>query len=658
MLVRGARTAQVGVAALRYAARAGGATDAIGVARQPGSTGCNGAQRSLSSLSSSSSGGAATRAGRDTARLATLAANTQRRSMFSTDGRSTRSRRGTRSSSSSSSSSSSLGSDGSSGSNGGPLGLYEDMVRRNTVNSDPNQVEALELLQRLHGEIAHAVATGTEPALSTAAPAAGSASSASSSGWSFSSLFGSGDATPSAPTPAGPRGVYLWGGVGCGKTFIMDLLFDAAPTPRKRRAHFHSFMLDIHRRTHALRQGGLDGDPIPLIAADLADDAWLLCFDEFQVTDVADALIMRRLFEEMLRLGVVMVATSNRPPEDLYKNGVQRDHFVPFIATLQSECDVFGMESHTDYRLVKGMDVGQTVMLHPLEGGGGDGGDGEGSAEGVAARAQYDALWAKMTEGATTSAATLVALGHEIAVPEAAHQRNTARFAFGDLCSKALGAADYLAVAKAYHTVFIHGAPVLRLDVHGRDTVRRFITLVDTLYDANVKLVLLAAAPPLQLFAAPPQRADGSTFDEVFAFDRTVSRLVEMNSAEYLERPVKVLTGPEFLKQIEVQRLTDAVIRRVWDRYDTNGSGDLDREELRACMEDVTEMKVGHRNVPDSAVGALFASLDADGNGAVEWPEFQAAARKHGLGYADVWALKPQKMDPLKRTNWIPGVSG
>ena len=190
-------------------------------------------------------------------------------------------------------------------------------------------------------------------------------------------------------------------------------------------------------------------------------------------------------------------------------------NFAPLVMSLTSKRCCCSFRTHArartfpqDYRLVKGMDVGERVMLHPLDDG--------------AVAAAYEKLWVRMTDGAAISPATLTALGHEIAVPEAAHTRNTARFGFDDLCSKALGAADYLAIAKAYHTVFIHGTPVLRLDVHGRDTVRRFITLVDTLYDANVKLVLFAGAAPIELFQVPPPREDGSTFDEVFAFDRTV----------------------------------------------------------------------------------------------------------------------------------------
>jgi predicted ATPase len=230
----------------------------------------------------------------------------------------------------------------------GPLFLYEQAIARNEIQSDDLQLAALVPLQKLHTQL-HEYKLPLVDAL----PPLGTTSGDGDTGF-FSSIFGGSAPEPAALAPVSqPEGVYLWGGVGCGKTYIMDLFFDAAPLERKSRVHFHSFMLDIHNRMHALRKGGLREDPIPHITREILNDSVLLCFDEFQVTDVADALILRRLFAHMMEMGMVVVATSNRPPTDLYKNGLQRELFVPFIDYLEESMVVHGMESQTDYRMVK-----------------------------------------------------------------------------------------------------------------------------------------------------------------------------------------------------------------------------------------------------------------------------------------------------------------
>jgi cell division protein ZapE len=301
-----------------------------------------------------------------------------------------------------------------------------------------------------------------------------------------------------------PRGLYIWGDVGRGKTMLMDLFFAEAPEPKKLRLHFTAFMRDIHARIHALRsQPGME-DPIAPLARAIARDVRLLCFDEFQVTDVADAMILGRLFEQFFAAGMVVVATSNTPPERLYEGGLNRQLFLPFIEQITAQMEVVTLNGPTDYRLqnLKDMDV----YLTPLS---------------PAADAAMDAAWTKVA-GGPGKPASLTVLGRTVAVPRAG--RGAARFSFEELCGRPLGPADYLAIAQDFHTVFVDHIPVLTPEM--RNWTRRFTLLIDTLYDEGVKLVCSAAAPPESLladdFGAEP-------------FRRTVSRLVEMRSEAYLQ---------------------------------------------------------------------------------------------------------------------------
>jgi cell division protein ZapE len=303
-----------------------------------------------------------------------------------------------------------------------------------------------------------------------------------------------------------PRGVYMWGDVGRGKSLLMDLFFESAPVPVKRRVHFNAFMVETHARIHAERQKGETDDPIPPVAKLIAKEATLLCFDEFQVTDIADAMVLGRLFDQLFELGVVIVATSNTPPDRLYEGGLNRQLFLPFVATIKEKLDVVELNGAVDYRRLRM--AGLDIYITPL---------------GPASDAKMDAAWLRLTDSKRGEPQVLTVLGRKLIVPQAA--RHVARFGFVDLCAKPLAAPDYLAIAQHFHTVLIDRIPVMTPDM--RNEARRFTLLIDTLYDDGVKLICSAAAPPDGLFT------DG---DGAEAFRRTASRLTEMQSTDYLSR--------------------------------------------------------------------------------------------------------------------------
>jgi cell division protein ZapE len=310
------------------------------------------------------------------------------------------------------------------------------------------------------------------------------------------------------------KGLYVYGDVGRGKTMLMDFFFEASPVVRKRRAHFHEFMLDVHERIHAYRQNmklseHAGEDPIRLTAAQLAEEAWLLCFDEFHVTDIADAMILGRLFAELFERDVVLVATSNVPPDDLYKDGLNRALFVPFIHMLEAHLDIVRLDARTDFRLEKL--AGMPVWYVPAD---------------AAADLALDDAWRRLAGGHEGEAQALPLKGRSVHVPRAA--MGVARFGFHDLCEQPLAAADYLRVAHEYHTIILDRVPVMTFDT--RNAAKRFIILLDTLYDMNVKLIASAAAEPDALY-------QGEEGFEAQEFRRTASRLIEMRSQAYLARP-------------------------------------------------------------------------------------------------------------------------
>jgi cell division protein ZapE len=305
-----------------------------------------------------------------------------------------------------------------------------------------------------------------------------------------------------------PQGLYLYGGVGRGKSMLMNLFFETVQLQAKERVHFHAFMRDIHAEIHRRRQlpiDGGDGDPIPGMADGIADNTTLLCLDEMEVRDIADAMIVGRLFQKLLERGVVVVTTSNRHPDDLYKHGLQRDRFLPFIAVIKDKLDVLALESAQDYRL--GRLAGQGVYHTPL---------------GPTADAALDAAWARLTDDAPPTPDYVQMPGRRFVVPAAAHE--VARFNFSDLCEQPLGPSDYLAIAAQFSTLILKDIP--QMTEEKKDAARRFVTLIDALYEHRTALICSAATPPEQLYTG---REGG------FEFARTASRLIEMQAADYIK---------------------------------------------------------------------------------------------------------------------------
>jgi cell division protein ZapE len=372
---------------------------------------------------------------------------------------------------------------------------YAALVAAGKIEADPAQAAVAERLAALDERLAEHRLARKSSAL----------------GW----LFGRRD---KAEGPV--KGLYVYGEVGRGKTMLMDLFFAASPVARKRRAHFHAFMADVHARVrifrHRLKRGELDGeDPIRLTADGIAAETWLLCFDEFHVTDIADAMILGRLFTRLFELGVVLVATSNVAPDDLYKDGLNRALFVPFIRLLHEHVEVARLDARTDYRLEKLAGVATWYVPADEE-----------------AQVALDNAWQKLTGLLEGEPCDIALQGRVLRVPQAA--MGVARFTFHQLCEQPLGANDYLRLAREFHTLIVDGIPVMNYDQ--RNAAKRFIILIDTLYDNAVKLIASAAAEPAALYRA----TEGY---EAHEFKRTASRLIEMRSESYLALPHGARTG-------------------------------------------------------------------------------------------------------------------
>jgi cell division protein ZapE len=364
---------------------------------------------------------------------------------------------------------------------------YQALVSSGAIEPDAAQAEAAEAFAALEQRLAHYKPVRKQGLIGR--------------------LFADKDEAP-------PRGLYVYGEVGRGKTMLMDMFFQQSPVEHKRRAHFHEFMAEVHERIFGLRQsiarGEIaDGDVIALTAAAIFDQAWLLCFDEFHVTDIADAMILGRLFSKLFELGTVVVATSNVAPDDLYKGGLNRALFLPFIAQISEHMDVLRLDARTDFRLEKL--AGVKMWLVPADAG---------------ADAALDHAWVRMTGNAPCKPRDISIKGRVLHVPCSAH--GVARFSFADICEKPLAASDYLRLARDYHTILIDHIPVM--DYAERNAAKRFIALIDTLYDNAVKLLASAQADPVSLYVA----SEGNEANE---FKRTSSRLIEMSSESYLALP-------------------------------------------------------------------------------------------------------------------------
>jgi len=560
-------------------------------------------------------------------------------------------------------------------SSGAVTQAYLSRVAEGAIQEDAAQLVACEHLDRVHSEVAafvgrRAVHLERFEALRKAEEA--SKNERKNQGWLLSLLSGSSggaeynseamDTEMKALQAEAPRGLYLHGGPGSGKTYCMDLCFGLFPVKKKRRVHFHEFMLQVHRMLHSLQQKGFQSDEMMDRCVDaLYEEGWVLCFDEFQVTDIADAMIIRRLFHALLARGMVVIATSNRAPEELYKNGIQRDLFLPFIKDLRERFDVVNVQSESDYRMIalkssdaskredQGFDFQNSKTFFVSKSGA------------LGDLAEYERIFEKLCggRGEVIQDIKLNVQGRKIHVPLAARNDDVARFSFDDLCGKPMGSADYLAIASSFHTVFIDSVPQMKLNMINQ--VRRFINMIDTFYDQQMLLFMHARAPmehmldrgsvqseeDVEKMVEQIQEVDligdaayvpsRSNIDEVFAFDRTLSRLHEMQSSNYFKQARAKLkerrqSPVRFFSEMEHSNLTKSDIERMWERYDLNSDGVIDEEELREMLKDITLFQSGHKHVPEEVFQEVLDRIrHGSTTNEIQKENFESYFLRHGV---------------------------
>ena len=509
--------------------------------------------------------------------------------------------------------------------------LYESMINSGKIRPDPRQRSVVSLLQSLGDK------------LETSGVRAPQRPRIQPNGW-FGS-FGASSA-PSLDGAPSLRGLYVYGGCGTGKTMLMDMFFHNVLFQKKKRVHFHEYMIDVHQRLFEMQKRDANrlkkcdtqwtaanaeaqrmslnsptpqnsGDLVERIACDLFNEAELLCFDEFQVTHISDAVIMRRLFSFLFQKGVVMVATSNRPPDDLYLNGLNRELFTPFIPLLEQYCVVHNMDSGTDHRqLTNGGDQDTfKVFFSPLD-----------------AVSLLEAKFFHLAQNQIDLEANCLEVqGRSVSVRRAAKKSSVVWFTFKELCDKPLGSADYIKIAKKYHTVFLEGIPALTLQE--RDQVRRFITLIDTLYDHGVKLVCSSESSLItDIFTVDDQTRKTSSMDEIFAWDRTVSRLTEMTSVEYLIKHIRKLSAPEFFGQydLDASKFAESDLRQIFVRYDKNNDSIIAVAGLTRMINDLDSVIRGQPAYNRIASSCLIDMLSKDGR-RIHFSVFREFVDTHGL---------------------------
>ncbi|KAI9470950.1 MAG: AFG1-like ATPase-domain-containing protein [Benjaminiella poitrasii] len=408
-----------------------------------------------------------------------------------------------------------------------PINRYNDIATKGQLKTDPEQRRVIEKLDKLWYQL-----EGYEPK-------AHKKDKGKPNVWSR--LFGSRNLQEMNVADARiPKSLYIYGNVGTGKTMVMDLFFNTLAIKRKRRVHFHAFMLDVHQRIHQIKTKfpGL-AEPLSPIADDLVQEAYVLCFDEFQVTDIADAMILRTLFEELFRRGVVLVTTSNRHPTELYKNGIQRASFLPCIDLLLARCSVLCLDSGTDYRKVER--VQSHVFFYPLN---------------SETKQKINTVTKSLTHGKKMTSQVLHFLSRTLTIPEQVD--GVAKMRFADVCAQPLSAADYLEIVKNFNTVILTDIP--QMTMKHRAEARRFITFIDAMYESHVTLVASAENNIMDIFNADEGKEgledemrvmrdalDVSDIssplftgqEEAFAFQRALSRLIQMQSTEWVRDELK-----------------------------------------------------------------------------------------------------------------------